>query len=104
MELRVAILSIDREDQALEHIERRVRDTRLARPGVRDRDLVAAGGLCLSERPRHDGYQLGHAGGMKREVGNADADRHGQELRSWKLEVARLEAVANALGRGGQIP
>ena len=101
VELRVVVLAVDRQDEALQHVERRVRRPRIVGPCVGDGDPVAAALLRVAERLVDRGHELGDAACMEREVRDPDADGDRQQLALGQLEVARLEPRP---GRDGRPP
>ena len=83
--LRVAILRVDREDQALEDVERARLGLRLGRSAGHP-DGVAAARARLLERHRHHRQERRHGLGVVRVEADAGADRQRQPLRGVELE------------------
>ena len=99
--LRVAVLGVDREDQALVDVERARRRLRLGMlTGVPDR--IAAAGLGFLEGQGRRRQELGHRRPMKRE--RADPGAHGQRqpLRGVELEGMVGERGPDALEDGAE--
>ena len=91
--LGVAVLGVDGEDQALEHVEGVGRDDDLGLEAG-DQDRVAAAGPGLAQRDRGVGEQLGHRVAVLGEPGDGAADRERQV-------VAVAEAEADVRERAG---
>ena len=102
--LRVAVLRVDGEDQALEDVEGARPGLALARPAG-EPDRVAAARLRLLEGQGRDGQERRHGVGVIRERAHAGAHGQGQALRRVELERVVDERGAHPLedvvDRGG---
>ena len=101
--LRVAVLRVDGEDQALEHVERVRRDHDLGlEPG--DQDRVAAAGPRLAQRDRGVGEELGDRVAVLGEPGDGAADRERQVVAVAEAEADVAERAAHRLGPAFERP
>ena len=89
--LRVAVLGVDGEDQALEHVERVRRADHLGL-GAGHQDRVAAPGPGLAQGDRRAGEELGHRVAVLGEPGDGAADRERQVVAVAELEPDRARA------------